>query len=84
MKKTFSLLYPDRGIAPNSGYIPRSVPFSSLIKTVVGGLTYLDQKLNGLSTHPVPVKIVVKFTIYKVNRRWKRVSLLKFIVAFEF
>ena len=30
VKKKFSLLYPDRGIVPRSGYIPRSVPFSSL------------------------------------------------------
>ena len=30
VKKKCSLLYPDRGIVPRSGYIPRLVPFSSL------------------------------------------------------
>ena len=32
VKKKINLLYPDRGIVPRSGYIPRSVPFSSLPK----------------------------------------------------
>ena len=30
VKKKCSLLYPDGGIVPRSGYIPRLVPFSSL------------------------------------------------------
>ena len=30
VKKKFSLLYPDPGIVPQLGYIPRLVPFSSL------------------------------------------------------
>ena len=36
VKKKFRLLYTDRGIVPRSGYIPRLVPFSSLIYLPAG------------------------------------------------
>ena len=34
VKKTCSLLYPDRGIEPGSGYVPKLEPFSSLLASV--------------------------------------------------
>ena len=47
VKKKFRLLYPDRGIVPRLGYIPRSEPFSSLFVI----LATLDKGVSNLSYH---------------------------------
>ena len=44
VKKKCSLLYPDGGIVPRSGYIPRLVPFSSLVNVILDDITLVYLK----------------------------------------
>ena len=60
VKKKCSLLYPDQGILPRSGYIPRLVPFSSLNR--FGKLKYMSTIVKYYQNRQICLSKVHKMT----------------------